>query len=533
MYEPASPNGETIVFVPGSPGDSVAWFENRDLAWLLEEGFKVFVARHGGVKINDYTKGAVNNEKRGQYSKHIGNEEMQIAEWMKEPELAIEYFSDNKVTVISHSLGGLAVGNSLIELGKNQKLGNVQKWINLSGVTYDMQTFHDKTEIIWREFANGYLKECCQYPDGDKVVDDIITALEKMNESLLEMQLPEALRIISVNPQQDEYAPVAGMKNVHNLMARGLSVVDKTLTEEKFLEVKKNNKYAMFHDFLNLEPETLHRLVKRSISKHRHGTTFENPAPKSSTLKKEVAEPSQREIYDFNSAEYVKTTETDPAKRYLQYPESFRLVGDVDGKDVLDMGCGNGMFTRALARAGARVVAFDTSVEQIKNAIKNEKNEALGIEYLVADTVFDNKGRKFDLVSAIMVLPCAADVTQLKKMFAGASDCLKERGKFVCLTLNPDFKRFGQPVCGRVFHGKENERKINIDFLNEDGSVKFKIADTYFSREDVEKAATAAGFSYISWEKLHVLPEGVAVKGEDFWAGYEEDCPYIGLVAYK
>jgi|GEM_PF-1090148 len=531
IYEPESPNGETIVFVPGSPGDSVVWFENRDLPWLLKEGYQVFVVRHGGVKINDHTKGVVNNEKRGQYSEHIGDAEMQITEWMREPELAIEYFFENKLTVISHSLGGLAVGNSLIELGKKQKLENLQKWINLSGVTYDMQIFREKTEVLWREFANGYLKECCQYSDGDKVVDDIIKALEKMNKALPEMKLPEEFRIISVNPQQDEYAPIAGMNNVHNLMARGLSVVDKTLTVEEFLKVKKNNEYAMFHDFLNLEPETLHRLVKMSVSNNMHGAIFEKPEPKNPTLKKETTELFQREIYDLNSAEYVKATEVDPAKRYLQYPESLRLMGDVDGKDVLDMGCGNGMFTRALARAGARVVAFDISVEQIKNAIENEKQEPLGIEYRVANTVLDINEKKFDLVSAIMVLPCATSIEQLEKMFAGASDCLKERGKFVCLTLNPNFQRFGEPVCGRIFHKKNNQ--IDIDFINEDGGIKFSIVDTYFSKDDIEKAATKAGFTEINWEKLYVLPEGIVDKGEDFWAGYEQDCPYVGLVAYK
>lgn len=532
LYEPESPNGETILFVPGSPGDSVAWFENRDLKLLLEKGYEVFVTRHGGVKINDYTKGVINNQAREQLLANIGKQEMSIEDWMKEPELAIEHFSSKDLTIISHSLGGLSVGNSLIELGKNNKLDSVKKWISLAGVTYDMQTFKEKTEAIWRDFANGYLRECCQYTDGNKVADDIESALQRLNEELPKIQLPQDLRIISVNPNKDEYIPIESKGNIHALTETGLSVTDKTLTDERLESEKQKNEWAMVHDFLNLEPETLYRLVSMSVSKNLHNATFEKSELKSLSKEKDSEKMSQRELYDLNSAEYVKATESDPAKRYLQYPESLRLVGDVCDKDVLDMGCGNGMFTRMMASSGARVVAYDTSVEQIKSAIEKEKEESLGIEYFVADKAPSNIEKKFDLVSAIMVLPCASGHEQLKEMFVGASECLRERGKFVCLTLNPEFQRFGQRVCGRVFK-KRDANTIDIDFVNDDGSIGFSIVDTYFSKEDVENAAKAAGFSKVSWEKLHILPEGVKEKGEEYWKGYEEDCPYIGLIVEK
>lgn len=45
-----------------------------------------------------------------------------------------------------------------------------------------------------------------------------------------------------------------------------------------------------------------------------------------------------------------------------------RLLGDVSGKRVLDLGCGAGRNAVALARSGARTIAIDESAEQIGQA---------------------------------------------------------------------------------------------------------------------------------------------------------------------
>jgi SAM-dependent methyltransferase len=45
-----------------------------------------------------------------------------------------------------------------------------------------------------------------------------------------------------------------------------------------------------------------------------------------------------------------------------------RLLGDLSGKRVLDLGCGAGRNAIALARAGARVIAVDESADQVAEA---------------------------------------------------------------------------------------------------------------------------------------------------------------------
>ena len=62
-----------------------------------------------------------------------------------------------------------------------------------------------------------------------------------------------------------------------------------------------------------------------------------------------------------------------------------RLAGDVHGLEVLDVGCGQGIASRALARAGARVTGTDATPEMLDAARAHDAAEPLGIRYVLAD----------------------------------------------------------------------------------------------------------------------------------------------------
>jgi ubiquinone/menaquinone biosynthesis C-methylase UbiE len=61
------------------------------------------------------------------------------------------------------------------------------------------------------------------------------------------------------------------------------------------------------------------------------------------------------------------------------------LAGEVAGLRVLDIACGQGLATRALARAGARVTGIDSSASMLEHAREHERDEPLGIEYVADD----------------------------------------------------------------------------------------------------------------------------------------------------
>jgi ubiquinone/menaquinone biosynthesis C-methylase UbiE len=82
------------------------------------------------------------------------------------------------------------------------------------------------------------------------------------------------------------------------------------------------------------------------------------------------------------------------------------LAGDVKDLHVLDIGCGQGNATRALARAGARVVGTDATPDMLAAARRHEEARPLGISYVHADAqdlagVADDS---FDIVTCQLAL---------------------------------------------------------------------------------------------------------------------------------
>jgi SAM-dependent methyltransferase len=71
----------------------------------------------------------------------------------------------------------------------------------------------------------------------------------------------------------------------------------------------------------------------------------------------------------------------DVAREWLNNPAFFDFIGDVRGRQVLDVGCGEGYNTRLLARRGARVTGIDLSERMLALAQAVERDDPLGIQY--------------------------------------------------------------------------------------------------------------------------------------------------------
>ena len=174
--------------------------------------------------------------------------------------------------------------------------------------------------------------------------------------------------------------------------------------------------------------------------------------------------------YNKISGDYSKYVNIDPSKQYVHYSEALRLLGNLKGKIILDVGCGNGIFTRTLARKGAKVIAYDISKKQIQLAKKSEKKTPLGIRYFVANPSNIKKilkeNLKFDLAVSVLVLLYAKNEKELGEFFLSTSNLLKPQGKFISITFNPNYKRLGISAYNRIF-SQEGEISSNCLLDNE------------------------------------------------------------------
>ena len=93
------------------------------------------------------------------------------------------------------------------------------------------------------------------------------------------------------------------------------------------------------------------------------------------------------------------------------WPAAEALLGEVAGRNVCDLACGQGRVARHMADLGAHVVAVDVSAKLLEIAQRHEQAQPRGIQYVHADarTLEGIPGRSFDGVVCSMALMDIAD----------------------------------------------------------------------------------------------------------------------------
>jgi 2-polyprenyl-3-methyl-5-hydroxy-6-metoxy-1,4-benzoquinol methylase len=128
-------------------------------------------------------------------------------------------------------------------------------------------------------------------------------------------------------------------------------------------------------------------------------------------------------------------------QRELIMPATDRLLAARPGDAVLDAACGNGNYSRRLARAGARVVAFDGSPTFIERARSRAKPEDGDIEYLVLDATDESAllslgESRFDAAVCSMAM---MDLPAISPLLCAVRRLLKPGGRFVFSIPHPCF----------------------------------------------------------------------------------------------
>lgn len=237
-------------------------------------------------------------------------------------------------------------------------------------------------------------------------------------------------------------------------------------------------------------------------------------------------------------AELYKRSKNQPWRTYVETYTLMKLIGDPTGRTVVDLGCGEGFYSRLVRKQGAeKVLGVDLSEGMIALACAQEAAQQLGIKYVVGDARKLALTEKYDLAIAAYLLNYARDRAELRAMCDSIARCLRPGGRFVTINSSPalDFRTapcyrhygFETRAVGALQEGMP----ITWTFFLEDET--FDIENYFIDVSVHEEAFRSAGFREIHWHRPQLSPEGVAAHGRDFWTRFMEQPPIIGIECFK
>ena len=207
---------------------------------------------------------------------------------------------------------------------------------------------------------------------------------------------------------------------------------------------------------------------------------------------------SSKSQWDTHAQQFKLALEERPnrASTTVVFPRILELFGNLDGKSILDFGCGSGRFSHALADRGAAVVAYDASPRQLQLA--RESDEGRGVRY--CGSLQEVQQDFFDCAICFQVLVCNP-VAEANEVLRDIRARLKPNGVAAIVNTNT-------AVVGRQYDGgytKMPEREVAgapYDRHFSTSSGNFDVIDFWYSPDDLRMMFNASGLSIVCEEIL-------------------------------
>lgn len=144
------------------------------------------------------------------------------------------------------------------------------------------------------------------------------------------------------------------------------------------------------------------------------------------------------QVYNENAGQWLRLAPSSLSD-FTGRPAVFDACGELNGRSVLDIGCGEGYCARELKRRGAGdYLGIDLSSQMIAAAKAQEEKDQHGIEYHVSDVTTFAPERQFELCVAVFLFNYLR-VEEMHRVFATVYDALVPDGQFVFSVPHPFF----------------------------------------------------------------------------------------------
>ena len=180
-----------------------------------------------------------------------------------------------------------------------------------------------------------------------------------------------------------------------------------------------------------------------------------------------------------------------------------RLLGHLEGKRVLELGCGGGPVSVAMAKQGAKVIAIDGSAEQIGHARRLAEREEVKVELRQGDYA-DLAAIRADTIDIAISVYSLGAVADLDRVFRQVHRVLRPEAPIVLSLPHPAFRAIDQsgdpPVVRRSYFDRTpipwesesesgNDHPMTIsDLFTSLGRANFRV-DTILEPEPARSSA--------------------------------------------
>lgn len=219
---------------------------------------------------------------------------------------------------------------------------------------------------------------------------------------------------------------------------------------------------------------------------------------------------------DFSKKEDAQNFIKMPASyETILYPELMKLIGNVNGKRIIDIGCGPGDLSRKLANRGGEITGVDLSKEFIDYCKNLEDTMKDNIEYFCMDASNLSKlyGKTYNLAVMDMVFINISNRKTIGNIFKETYKILGDNGRVIFSTLHPIQMYNKENLTERQTLPKDfsyfkSGVKFDSDVLLSDSS-RIHLQDIHWKLEDYLDILKRNNFVVTDIREPHPIKKGL------------------------
>ncbi len=205
---------------------------------------------------------------------------------------------------------------------------------------------------------------------------------------------------------------------------------------------------------------------------------------------------------------------TENVERGYQSADTNKTAADgLQGKKILDIGCGGGILSESMARRGADVTGIDLGTENLKAATLHAQQsgleETLRYQHIAVETVAAQMPAQFDVVTCMEMLEHVPDPSAIVQ---ACYDLLAPGGVCVLSTINRNPKSYLFAIVGAEYVLRLLDRGTH-DYAK------------FITPAELDKMALNAGFNRQDIIGLHYNPIT-----KRYWLAQNVDVNYMMAV---